>query len=69
MLFAEGAKARGLAYLEKKKRKGDESARVGGDAPEHNGRSSVGSVVGCRTDLGCVESMLNFDQFRKRSHS
>ena len=43
MLFAEGAKAQGLAYLEKKKKRGDESARVGGDAPEHNGRSSVGS--------------------------
>ena len=33
----------GLGIPRKEKKKGDESARVGGDAPEHNGCSSVGS--------------------------
>ena len=71
MLFAKGAKAWGLAYLEKKKKKVTSPLEWEGthlSTMDAAAWAASGQRRRMKDGSGRVESMLNFDQFRKRSH-
>ena len=72
MLFAKGAKAWGLAYLEKKKKKEVTSPLKWEGTHLSTMDAAAWAASGqhrrMKDGSGRVESMLNFDQFRKHSH-